>query len=71
MRLTFEQFLNLVDDTHNQHPFELRYGQTVMNTLLDVWPEKYRDYIKTELDCFYDDGVVKSTLDHLKYEWDK
>lgn len=69
--ISFEQFLNKVDNTYGDHPFVLRYGQTVMNTLYEVWPEKYKQITQTDLDCFYDDGTVKFTLDFLEKEWPK
>jgi hypothetical protein len=40
-----------------------------MNTLYNVWPEKYKELVASEEDCFYDDGMVKLTLDKLEKEW--
>jgi hypothetical protein len=67
--LSFQQFLNKVDNTYNAHPFELRYGQTVMNVLYDIWPEKHKEIIGSDYDCFYDDGTVRFTLDYLQKAW--
>jgi|LakMenEpi03Aug12_release.lakeMendotaPanAssembly.Ray.scaffolds.fasta_scaffold2437449_1 hypothetical protein len=69
--LSFQQFLNKVDNTYNAHPFELRYGQTIMNILYEVWQEKYIEITtdKTDYDCFYDDGTVKFTLEYLEKVW--
>ena len=67
--LSFEQFINLVDSTYNDRPFEFRYGQTVMNTLSSVWPEKYKELSGGYYDCFYDDGTVRFTLDRLQMDW--
>lgn len=69
--LSFEQFLNKVDQAYNDRPFELRYGQTVMSILFEVWHKKYIQIttIDTEYDCFYDDGMVRLTLDFLEKEW--
>ena len=67
--MTFEEYLNIVDHTYNEGAFELRYGQTVMNILNQVWPEKYKSISRSELDCFYDDGTVRFTLDFLEKEW--
>jgi hypothetical protein len=67
--LSFEQFLTKVDKAYNDHPFELRYGQTVMNTLYEVWPEKHKQIVGSEYDCFYDDGTVRFTLDYLERVW--
>jgi hypothetical protein len=40
-----------------------------MNTLYNVWPEKYKELTTNKEDCFYDDGMVKLTLDKLEKEW--
>jgi hypothetical protein len=66
---SFEEFIDLVDKTYDDHSFELRYGQTVMNVLSEIWPDKYRELIYNYLDCFYDDGMVASVLDNLKKNW--
>lgn len=65
--MTFEQFVSSVD--HDFHTNELRYGQTLMNKLSEVWPEKYKELTHKENDCFYDDSVVKFTLNSLQKEW--
>ncbi len=66
---TFKDFLDLVDKTYNDHSFELRYGQTVMNVLYSVWPDKYKEFVGTKFDCFYDDGSVRFALDELEKTW--
>jgi hypothetical protein len=68
-KISFKDFLQLVDDTYNHYVFRWRYGQTIMNTLYTVWPDKYKEMIDTKEDCFYDDGIVKLTLDKLEKEW--
>ena len=68
-KISFKDFLQLVDDTYNHYSFELRYGQTIMNTLYNVWPEKYKELVASKEDCFYDDGMVKLTLYKLEQEW--
>lgn len=68
-KISFRDFLQLVDDTYNHYSFQWRYGQTIMNTLHNVWPEKYKELVASEEDCFYDDGMVKLTLDRLEKEW--
>jgi hypothetical protein len=68
-KISFTDFLQLVDATYNHYSFELRYGQTIMNTLHSVWPEKYKELVASKEDCFYDDGMVKLTLDKLEKEW--
>ena len=68
-KISFKDFLQLVDDTYNYYSFELRYGQTIMNTLYSVWPQKYKELVASKEDCFYDDGMVKLTLDKLEKEW--
>jgi len=68
--MTFKQFLNRVDKFYYENEFELRYGQSIMNILYQVRPDKYKEITQTDLDCFYDDGTVKSTLDYLERTWD-
>jgi hypothetical protein len=67
--MTFDQFLNRVDKVYYENEFELRYGQTVMNVLHSIWPDQYKKIAKTDLDCFYDDGTAKSTLEYLEKVW--
>lgn len=67
--IKFEQFLRLVDEEFWNHKPILRYGQTVMNVLYEVWPEKYKEITGSDLDCFYDDSTVRSLLDHLEKHW--
>jgi hypothetical protein len=68
-KISFKDFLQLADDTYNHYSFELRYGQTIMNTLYSVWPEKYKELVASKEDCFYDDSMVKLTLDKLEKAW--
>jgi hypothetical protein len=65
--MTFEEFLNLVDQTYNN--FNWRYGQTIMNVLHSVDKIKYENLLATENDCYYDDGMVKIVLNKLQEEW--
>lgn len=68
-KISLKEFLNLVDQTYGEHSFNWRYGQTVMNVLHGVWPAKYNQIVSTENDCYYNDGVVKTTLEKLEKEW--
>jgi hypothetical protein len=68
--LSFEQFLNRVDKVYYENEFELRYGQVLMNVLHSIWPDQHKKIAKTDLDCFYDDGTARSTLEYLEKEWD-
>jgi hypothetical protein len=67
--IIFNEFLKKVDNTYNDHSFVLRYGQIIMNTLYEVWPEKHKQITGGQYDCFYDDGAVKYTLDLLEKSW--
>lgn len=67
--ITFKQFLNIVDDTYNEHSFHWRYGQTIMNVLHGANQAKYNEIVSTSHDCYYDDGIVKLTLTKLEQEW--
>ena len=66
--ITFLAFLKKVEDLWYQHG-DLRYGQSVMNVLYEVWPEKYEEIKNTETDCFYDEKVVRFTIEQLEKEW--
>lgn len=68
-KISFKDFLQIVDDVYNSHPFELRYGQTIMNVLYKTYLSKYNEIASTENDCYYDDGIVRITLDKLEKEW--
>jgi hypothetical protein len=65
--MSFEEFLKLVDQTYSS--FNWRYGQCVMNVLHSVNKNKYENVLATENDCYYDDSMVRITLDKLKKEW--
>lgn len=73
--MTFEEFLNKVDEIFMKYQAskssgsQWRYGQTVMNVLYDVWPEKYSEITGSDIDCFYSNSTVQYTLDKLEKEW--
>lgn len=69
--MTFHEFITKVDNQFYANDMEqpLRYGQIVMNTLHDVWPEKYKELVESECDCFYDKKMVVFVLDRLRKEW--
>lgn len=76
--MTFTEFKIKVDDIFmsNQPPRvsavnRWRYGQTLMNVLYDVWPDKHNRIMHTEYDCFYSDGNVAKLLDKLEKEWNE
>ena len=65
--MTYSDFRNKID--HDLKKYGLRYGQTVMNTLSEVWPDKHRELISTDLDCFYNDNKTDTTLSYLEKAW--
>ena len=65
--MTYSDFKNKID--HDLKRYGLRYGQTVMNTLSEVWPDKHRELISTDLDCFYNDNKTNTTLSYLEKTW--
>lgn len=78
--MTYKEFLQKVDDTFLEHQAsrsggkisaanQWRYGQTVMNVLWDIWPEKYNEIKGTDIDCFYTNGTIHLTLDKLEQDW--
>lgn len=81
--MTFTEFLKKVDDTFMSHQAarseltdnlvtvsnQLRYGQTIMNVLYDVWPEKYFEISNSDMDCFYTNRNIDLVLNKLEKEW--
>jgi hypothetical protein len=65
--MSYSEFKNKVD--HNLKKYSLRYGQTVMNTLSEVWPDKHKELTSTDLDCFYNDNKADITLGYLEKVW--
>ena len=68
--MILEEFMIKVDRFYHDNEPKMRYGQTIMNMLYQVWPDWYNKITGTDLDCFYDDGIVRFTLEYLKKEWD-
>jgi hypothetical protein len=76
VNMNFTDFIKKVEDTFmsNQPPKvravnRWRYGQTLMNVLWDVWPEKYNEIKDSDLDCFYTNQHVNLTIAKLEKEW--
>jgi hypothetical protein len=71
--VTFDQFIEKVDSVYEKnnelYVDKLRYGQTLMNVLHDVWRDKYYEITNTEYDCFYKDDTVRYTVGKLEKEW--
>lgn len=69
--MTFEEFIKNVDYKFHTSSYrgQLRYGQYVMNELYDIWPEKYAEITGSDTDCFYDDAIIRLTLEKLEKEW--
>jgi hypothetical protein len=65
--MTYSDFRHKID--HDLKKYDLRYGQTVMNTLAEVWPEKSRELASTDLDCYYNDQKTDTTLSYLEKAW--
>ena len=65
--MTYSDFRNKVD--HDIKRYGLRYGQTIMNCLSEVWPEKSRQLTSTDWDCFYNDNKADMLLSHLEKIW--
>ena len=66
---TFNEFLKTVDETYDTYSFQWRYGQTIMNVLHGANPFLYNQIVSTDNDCYYDDGIVRLTLQKLEQEW--
>lgn len=70
---TFDNFLAAVEDLYDESWFfrksGLRRGQTIMNVLYEFWPEKHKEILGGDHDCFYNESRVELTLEKLKSEW--
>ena len=74
--MTFEDFkLNWQTVVLTNKPDYIRKGQSLMNYLGEVWLEEYNRissmhyYESSDIDCFYNDGLVNNTLEHLEKTW--
>jgi hypothetical protein len=65
--MKYDEFIKTVDQTSAN--FSWRYGQALMNVLHSVWPEKYEEINNLELDCYYREDLVPTTLKFLKGDW--
>ncbi len=68
-------YLSFIGEVLVQKPSFIRKGQALMNYLSEIWPEEYRRITSKEyeidVDCFYDDNLMNSTLKHLEENWHK
>lgn len=76
--MKFTEFLKKVDDTFiSKQPPKIsaanqwRYGQTLMNVLWDVWPEKYNEIKDSDINCFYSNNTVNIVINKLEKEWNE
>jgi hypothetical protein len=69
--MTFQEFIKAVDNKFysSSYKSQLRYGQYVMNELYNVWPEKYAQIVGSDIDCFYNNDIMRLTLDNLEKSW--
>lgn len=70
LNISFDCFLDTVVLIHKNHK-ELRYGQSLMNHLYLVWPEKYNEISGTDDDCFYNDAKAPQIMQKLREDWGK
>lgn len=66
---SYDDFIFTANDTFWNHKPILRYGQVIMNTLNNYWPEKYTEITGSEYDCFYDDTKIDTLLGYLQTNW--
>jgi len=75
--MTFKKFVDNIykiyaDQGDKPESERLRYGQILMNQLWCVWPQKYRQIVDSNKDCFYCDVLDKKPydlFDELQKEW--
>lgn len=65
--MSYSEFKSKID--HDFKKYGLRYGQIIMNTLSAVWPDKHKELMSTNLDCFYNDNRTDTTLNYLEKTW--
>jgi hypothetical protein len=65
--MSYQDYVILVDQTF--HTFNWRYGQTIMNVLYSVSPNKYTELVGGEYDCYYEDSKALNTLKFLNEHW--
>lgn len=70
--MTYNEFYSeLYNKIIPNTPKHIRVGQAIMNYLHKIWPEKYKEILATDRDCFYDDKVIEKTLYYLAGTWPK
>jgi hypothetical protein len=65
--MNYNEFLKTIDQVSAN--FSWRYGQSLMNVLHGVWPEKYNEITGSEFDPYYTDKYVPYILNILKENW--
>lgn len=65
-KLTDEQWVLLQRSFAKYHSMNMRLGQSYMNALHDANPEVYKQITGTNIDPFYDDGVLVQFINYLK-----
>lgn len=65
--MKYSEFTRLIESTSNY--FNWRYGQTLMNILHGIWPEKYAEITESEYDPYYHEDNVPKVLELLKENW--
>lgn len=65
--MNYHDFRRKIDNDLKR--YSLRYGQTVMNCLAEAWPDKHREILGTDRDCFYNDKKADTLLHYLEKIW--
>lgn len=65
-KLTDEQWVSLQRSFVRYHSQGMRLGQSYMNALFDSNIEIYKEVRGTDIDPFYDDGVLIPFINYLK-----
>lgn len=66
--MNFNSFLCHFYSSFNAQPSEQRIGQFFMNELYRHNQELYRQ-VPADLDCFYNDVLLQSTIDWVADRW--
>jgi hypothetical protein len=65
--MKYNEFIKTVDQTSIN--FNWRYGQTLMNILHGIWPEKYKEITESDNDPYYREDNVSKILKLLQDNW--
>lgn len=71
-KITYEEFIKILEiDVENPPPF-IRKGQALMNCLAEYNMDLYNEITESDdrcIDCFYNDKYIPKTKEYIKKRW--